>query len=114
MPDVIADARKMYAERVPWWSLGLIHDLEGRCDGLGYEWVERCVRTLLPDIESGNKAELLADLNALSRYRSRPASPEEFSRKSREIWYRPNRDRAQTALSHLYGLAAQRHQPEVG
>src|SRR5262249_19516245 len=102
MADPVDEARKLYAEQQPWWHHGLIRDLEERSDGVGYEWVDRCVRVLLPDIETENKPELLADLDDLSQYRSRPASLEEFKQKSLEIWYRPNRDRAQSAVSKLY------------
>lgn len=104
----------MYAERLPWWNLGLIRDLEKRSPGLGYEWAELCVRKLLPDIETEHQAELLADLDDLTRLRSSSARPEDFKRRANEIWYRPNRDLAQSAVSKLYGTAAALHQPEIG
>ena len=113
MGEVIDEARKMYVERLPWWNLSLIRDLEQRSDGLGYEWDERCVRKLLPDIETAKKAELLADLDDLGRFRSRPASLDEFFQRAREIWYRPNRDLAQTAVSNLYYVAGSHHHPEI-
>ena len=84
------------------WCTGLSNRLDDRKLGLAYQWMKRCVRQLLPMQHSKNEAQLLVDLESLDDFeRSCPAHAAIVAR-AREIWYRPNRDTAQTAVSKLY------------
>jgi len=51
---------------------------------------------------SPHAVELLADLERLDGLISKPPSPADIRNIGRSIWYRSNRDSAQTAVAKLY------------
>lgn len=106
MDDVEEKMRRMFAAVESWWpQVALVSLVQGE-PSLGYEWAERCVRRLLPRVETPIRQQLLADLNVLREMRMRGASQDEFWRWSEEIWYRqPGRHITQTALSKLVWAA---------
>ena len=100
---VIDEARAMFARREPWWPHPLILTLENARPGLGFEWVLRCVRLLLPLSGTDKREQLAADLDRLEGYCARCPALEELVEEARAIWYRPpGRDAAQTAVSQLF------------
>lgn len=105
MEDVEERMRQMFAAGERLWPQLPMAPLTQRESSLGYLWVERCVRRLLPLVETPNRQQLLADLDTLDEMRARRASQEEFWRWSEDIWYRPGRDDAQTAMSKLVWAA---------
>jgi hypothetical protein len=73
----------------------------GHSERLGYEWVASCARKVLPLVQTEKREQLLTDLEAFEQLRARPVPSAEFRRRAEEIWYRPGRDAAQTAISRL-------------
>src|SRR5262245_50897361 len=99
--DECVEACAIFDRGEPWWPAPLLRALMQRRPDLGAMWVVCCARKLLPRIETPKQAELMADLAEFQRIRERLAPDEEFHRRAEEMWYRPNRDAAQTALSRL-------------
>src|SRR5262245_16502619 len=98
-------ARRMFDAGDSYWAAVLWGGLRLKDEPLAYEWVESCVRKLLSVVTTENKRELVADLNVLSYLRGRGAGQAEFCDLSQQIWYRSNRDQAQTAMSKLFWAA---------
>jgi hypothetical protein len=74
---------------------------------LALDWVFRITPALLPRTGSPHAAELLAEVEELERWRAAPPASEVFRQRSEDLWYRPVRDHARTAISHLCLSVAQ-------
>jgi hypothetical protein len=112
--DIVGEAREMFARGEPWWPSLLVRALDARRPGLGYEWVERCVRLLLPLVETDARESLLADVDALAGFRQAGMSRDEFIERARAIWYKPpSRDAARTAVAKLYEAASVVAEPRL-
>jgi hypothetical protein len=99
----IATARREFEQDSPYWDLRFIRVLERIQNGLSLEWAYRCVARLLAESGSHHREKLLCDFDRLKVWAQRvPVTPLSRNEMSREIWYRPGRDAAQTAISHLY------------
>ncbi len=104
----------MFARGEPWWPRPLILALDAKRPGLAYEWVERCVRLLLPLAETDAYEALVADLDALRKFRAIGTSYEELVERGRAIWYMPpGRDVARTAIAKLYEAASVKSDPKL-
>jgi hypothetical protein len=103
----VATARELLADqdRIAW-PAPLVRWLRERSFGLALDWVFRITPELLLRTGSPHAVELLADLGELQRWRAAPAPSGVFLQKVEDLWYRPDRDVACTAMSHLcMGLA---------
>ena len=83
------------------WPAPLVRWLRERSFGLALDWVFRITPELLPRTGSPHTAELLAEVAELLRWRECPPASAVFRQRCEDLWYRPNRDAARTAVSHL-------------
>ncbi|MFO0969060.1 MAG: hypothetical protein U0793_26195 [Gemmataceae bacterium] len=83
------------------WPAPLVKSLRERSDSVALDWAFRCIRRLLDLSETPHRNQIKADLEMLESWRLTLPESESLQRKSEEIWYRPNRDDAQTALAHF-------------
>jgi hypothetical protein len=88
------------------WPAPLVRWLRERSVDLALDWVFRIAPDLLLRTDTPHAAGLLAELQQLGQWRAAPPPSEMFRQKAEDLWYRPNRDIATTAMSHLCrGLA---------
>jgi hypothetical protein len=98
-------ARQLFAAGEPWWADVLIEALDREGPGIAMEWVLRCVAALLPHARSEHRPQLLADLRRLAAQRAEGVAREALWRWAEDVWYRPGRDPAQTAVAKLIWAA---------
>lgn len=111
----IAVARQEFEQDSPYWSFRFIHVLERIQNGLCLEWSYRCVAHLLAESGSAHRDQLQCDFDRLMAWAQQlPIAPLSRNEMSRAIWYRPGRDAAQTALSHLYASYEAYQRGETG
>ncbi len=104
----VATARELLASERPYaWPAPLIRWLRERSFGIALDWVFRLSPELLPRTGSPHAAELLAEVDRLRRWRVSPPASGVFKQRCEELWYRPGRDHARTAISHLCMEVAQ-------
>jgi hypothetical protein len=96
-------AREAFQQNYPWWTFYLVRDLENSRVGLAFRWALDCTEQLLPLYASPHTSALAADLAQLRLWFEANLDVSNIIELAREIWYRPGRDVAQTAISHLYG-----------
>ena len=89
------------------WPAPLVRWLRERSFGLALDWVFRITPELLPRTGSPHTAKLLAEVAELRRWRECPPPSAVFRQRCEDLWYRPNRDPARTAVSHLCMSLAQ-------
>jgi len=106
MPAPLSECIAAFHEGKGWWCTPIINALDEAQHGLAFLWVKRCVRRLLRVIDSPKAETLLLDLDILEKMARDPPSREKLIEMAREIWYRPDRDPAQTAVANLYGAFA--------
>lgn len=88
------------------WINPVVLALDARQHGSAIRWLVICVRQLLVRSSSLKAAELLADVDRLERLIDDPPPATKFCEIGHEIWYRPDRDPAQTAVAKLYEAGA--------
>jgi hypothetical protein len=110
----VHDACRRFTDGDAFWASGLAHKLDDTRLGLAYDWVRRCTTVLLPLQSSPNEAQLTVDLENVESFEASWPTQAQISERSREIWFRPNRDVAQTAVSHLYSLVPASDAPLTG
>jgi hypothetical protein len=101
--EPITTARELLAGK-EWrdaWPAPLVRWLRGRSFGLALDWVFRIAPGLLSRSGSPHRAELLAEVEELRRWRACPPPSGVFKERCEELWYRSGRDHARTAVSHL-------------
>jgi hypothetical protein len=91
-----------FSHNEPWWSGSIVRALDEAQRGLAFQWARRCVRKLLPLLASEKTIELLADLDRLDLLTNQSPSSTAIGEMASQIWYREDRDNAQTAVSKLY------------
>ena len=98
----VATARELLAsdQRIAW-PAPLVRFLRERSFDMALDWVFRISFELLRRTGSPHTNELLGELDRLRRWRTDPPPTEAFFQLAEDIWYRPNRDVARTALSHF-------------
>jgi len=111
----IATARRILAgnEFRHGWLAPLVRWLRERSFGLALDWVFRITPALLPRTGSLHAAELLAEVEELQGWRSAPPPSAVFGQRCEDVWYRPGRGHARTAISHLCLAVAQVACPDM-
>jgi hypothetical protein len=108
--DAITKARDWFADEQMsiFWLNPLLQELKRKLPESGCRWGLRCLRRMLPLTGTQKLATLLADVDQLEGHIQNKfaGTDDEMNRLIREIWDRPGRDAAQTAISHLYGARA--------
>lgn len=108
--DYVAESKRMFEDGDYQWKNALAFDLHQRDPRLTAQWAILCAERLLafrfpdrlPELQDDlDTARLRLDSSTLS------ADPEKMEY---EIWYRPNRDPAQTAISKLFAAIRELHQ----
>jgi len=89
------------------WPAPLIRWLRERSFELALDWVFRITPRLLPRTGSPHATELLAEVSELQQWRTVPPPSDVFRQRGEDLWYRPGRDHARTAISHLCVSLAQ-------
>jgi hypothetical protein len=82
---MLNDAREHAADD-PQWCHALLLELEKAKPGLGFAWVERCVRNFLASCDMQTRETLTADLESLHGCN---LSREEILERARRAWYDP-------------------------
>jgi hypothetical protein len=98
----IATAREICASDFGMpWPAPLVRWLRERSPDLALDWVFGIVSELLPRTGSRHAVELLAELRLFQQWRSTPPSSAVCREKAEDLWYRPDRDVARTAMNRL-------------
>ena len=84
--DAIAESREMFARGDPLWSQPLFVALDTQQPGLGYDWLEQCVRLLLPRTRSDACERLMAEIDQIQRLREAGTRWEDAAMRARAIW----------------------------
>jgi hypothetical protein len=112
--EPIATAREVLAREYCFaWPAPLVGWLRKRSVGLALDWVFRIAPELLTRTGSPHAAGLLAELEQLRQWRTFPPPSEVFRQKAEDLWYRPVRDGATTAMSHLCMAVAKAVCPDL-
>lgn len=104
--NAVGESREMFARCDPSWSRPLFVALDTHQPGLGYYWLEQCVRLLLPRTRSDAREKLEAEIHQIRRLREAGARWEDVATQVRAVWYMPPaRDPARAAVAKLYEAA---------
>src|SRR5262245_56077786 len=99
--NLVDAAREKFKSGDPEWPQELLLALPSRI--AAYEWVEHCVRLLLPRLNTDAHESLFADLESLRALRESNASGNRILECAREIWDKPPfSDGARRVVSRLY------------
>ena len=109
--DYVAEAMQMFGENDYRWKNAFAFDLHQVSPRLAVEWAILCTREIgerrFPDRLLAFENELAMAEQYLDAF-PQSLEPEQLEL---EIWYRPNRDEMQTAISKLFSAIRQLHQP---
>ncbi len=108
--DYVAESKRMFDRGDYQWKNALGFDLHQRDPKLTALWAILCAECLLSHRFPGRLHDLQNDLSLAKRRLN--AFPESGDPKKLEyeIWYRPNRDAPQTAMSKLFTAIREFHQ----
>ena len=111
--DWIAESKRLFDDDDWQWKNALAFGLHQQDPRLVAQWAILCAERLLAIRFPTRLPTLQNDLqNAKARLQSFPDSeaPEQLEY---EIWYRPDRDAAQTAISKLFTAIRELHQRQI-
>lgn len=95
------------------WPAPLVRWLRERSVGLALDWVFGVTPVLLLWSGSPHAEELQAEVKELRDWRLVPPPSSVFRQRGEDLWYRPGRDHARTAISHLCMSVAQAVCPDL-
>ena len=108
--DYAAEAKRMFLDREYQWKQAFAFDLHQKNPRLTAEWAILCAERLLAARFPERLIELQRDLAAAREHLNSFPESSELERIEMEIWERPNRDAAQTAVSKLFTTIREFHQ----
>ena len=108
--DYVAEAKRMFDDNDYQWKNALAFDLHQKNPQLTARWAILCAERLLETRFPDQLVELQDDLEAAKRHLESFPESDDPEKLEYEIWYRPNRDAPQTAISKLFTAIRERHQ----
>ena len=110
---LVLQAREAHACRDPYWAAPLIQALEEIGPKSSLRWGLNTLKQILSQQPTPLAQEQRMLLTKLESLLAAPAEAAPMWQMTREIWYHPQRDAVQTALSRLYAALAHQVQGDL-
>ena len=108
--DYVAKSKLMFEDGDYQWKNALAFDLHQRDPQLTARWAILCAERLLARRFPTRLPDLQQDLKDARLYLESFPDSDDPAEREYEIWYRPNRDAPQTAISKLFTAIRELHQ----